>query len=246
MAEVSVSHSNRDPRRNSFHAYVLRILLGLCVVGALLCQGQAFSTDPADCKYTYEFEGSRLDFCSVKVRQDLLHPDAKNYHVEVYGYLVNRSSHLWARVYFEITLAGTDANTGKAVKHSWTVTRDRIHREVPATFAEWFPSGVVRPRFFQDPVVSVRVVDDYTFPKLEQLQAAEEEAESSRRRAEAKAAAEAKRLNDQYDARQRQKRAELARACRAIYQATISKRVVELTVREADQISACKTLGMYQ
>jgi hypothetical protein len=235
-----------DPQRTSFHALALRIIFSAFLWASVACQAQVFSTETADCKYSYEFEGSRLDFCSVKVRQELLHPDAKRHHVEVYGYLINRSSHLWARVRFEITLKGLDGETGKQVKHSWTVVRNRIHKEVPETFAEWFPSGVTRPGFFENPVVSVRVIDEYTFPKMEQLQSAINEEELAQRQAQARDAAKAKRQADDNEALRRRRRAELALACRHVYQSTSSKRIADLTVKEADQISACKALGMYR
>jgi hypothetical protein len=72
-------------------------------------------------------------------------------------------------------------------------------------------------------------------PESKKIKAAQDAAKAEQqRRARAEQAEE-----------QRRARAELRARCAEVYKATIDKKISELTVREEEQVRACRTLGPY-
>jgi hypothetical protein len=66
-----------------------------------------------------------------------------------------------------------------------------------------------------------------------------------RRQKEAKEAAVAAKLKAEQDAKAAEERRRVRAACAAIYQATIDKKVKDLTVREEQQVRECQMLNLY-
>jgi hypothetical protein len=72
------------------------------------------------------------------------------------------------------------------------------------------------------------------------LKAAEE-----RKRREAQEAARAAKVRAEEDAKAAEERRKARVACASVYQATIDKKVKDLTVREEQQVQACQVLNLY-
>jgi hypothetical protein len=66
-----------------------------------------------------------------------------------------------------------------------------------------------------------------------------------RKQKEAKEAARVAPLKAEVDARAAEERRKVRAACAAIYQATIDKKVKDLTVREEQQVRECQVLNLY-
>ena len=67
----------------------------------------------------------------------------------------------------------------------------------------------------------------------------------ARKQNEAKTAARAAQLKAEEDAKVTEERRKARVACAAVYQATIDKKVKDLTVREEQQVRACQVLNLY-
>jgi hypothetical protein len=70
-------------------------------------------------------------------------------------------------------------------------------------------------------------------------------AAEERKQKEVKDAARAAQLKAEEDVKAAEERRKVRVACAAIYQATIDKKVKDLTVREEQQVRACQVLNLY-
>jgi hypothetical protein len=72
-----------------------------------------------------------------------------------------------------------------------------------------------------------------------------QKAAEERKRREAQEAARAAKVRAEEDAKAAEERRKARVACTAVYQATIDKKVKDLTVREEQQVRACQVLNLY-
>ncbi len=189
----------------------------------------------------YDIEGSTLKMCNFVLRQEKLHPDARFPEVRLSGLVVNASDHEWARVRLKLVIKGTEETTGKPYRHECVHQYDGIVKSVPKETNCWLPRDSTRPHSLVDLGYEIDIEDDYTFPKIEELIAASKRMEEE--------AARERRLRDrqrQLNAVKAQATSEASKKCSVIYHATSTKRVVDLTVNDADAIQACKSLGLYR
>lgn len=213
---------------------------------SLILAAQAFSTDPKDCVYEYRYEDSVLRFCSIKTKSELVHPNARFPIVEVYGYFQNISNHTWARVRFEINVEGVDAVNNVPFSHKWFVVRERIPKGATQTFSEQIPYNVELPQRLIGLKASVSVLDEYTFPKAELLQATLEAEREEEERLERTRALRDKQRLYQLQRQTIQQKSELARRCAVLFEATAQKKVGDITVVESQAIETCRSLGLYR
>jgi hypothetical protein len=75
--------------------------------------------------------------------------------------------------------------------------------------------------------------------------ARQRQAVAARNRRDAEVAARLAKTKAEEDARAAEERRKITAACKAIYDATIDKKVRDLTVREEEQVRACQATGLY-
>jgi hypothetical protein len=221
------------------------------------------SCPAAACPYMFESEGAVLNFCNIWTGWIQQGPSLPRLHFS--GEVKNLSSHVWGRVDFILKYSAREKTSGKEFSYEFPIVLDQIisTRKIEGSM----PVGVDRGLVLIDEKVSIEVNRDYTFPKPDDLAAAilefnKIQAEEQERQYKLQAEAYNRAVNDfvksqslaakkreqELAIRQAAKRKEAEvrlRLCQMIFSATIHKKVVDLTVAEAQSINACRALGLY-
>lgn len=197
-----------------------------------------------------------MSFCSVVIRWE--QPvSSLPVHGVVRGIAQNEADHRWERIRFVVRYVGSPVLGGPSVKFEKTLVLEKISAN---SYRPWFveiPQSLTKGQSYKDEVVSIEVLDEYTFPRLEQLQEVLDEEQAAKREAVAAAAARqrAKEKRDRAEvdaiikrteAAEAKKRAELRAQCEILFGRTANKKVVDLTVIEAQAIETCKAFGFYR
>ncbi len=213
------------------------------------------SANAEDCTIRYEYEGSRLAVCHLAKVWEKPERVLPAFAV-VKGIARNESDHVWERVRLVIRFDGSEE--GSPDYHFEKVL---VFERIPAggvvPIRVELPFGETADRKFSKESVGAEILDEYTFPRREQLQEVLDREVAAKRAASAAATArqraKEKRDTAEVDAiikrteeAEAKKRAELRAQCEILFGRTANKKVVDLTVVEAQAIDACKAFGFYR